>query len=109
MLYILTNDGTQKTGSFDAKRRAKQRVISFLLRHNFIYPGKKPWSKTYFIWLGKVELKHPAQKITLQEYIEVVHECSERLARLSEQISLAVEEWRRLQRLRPFRLYGVFL
>jgi transposase len=74
-----------------AERRAKQRVISFLLRHNFIYPGKKPWTKTYFVWLGKVGMQYPAQKIALQEYIEAVHECTERLARLSEQISLAVE------------------
>ena len=28
-----------------AERKAKQRVISFLLRHNFVYPGKKPWMK----------------------------------------------------------------
>ena len=77
-----------------AERRAKQRVISFLLRHNFIYPGKKPLTKTYFVWLGKVGMQYPAQKIALQEYIEAVHECTERLARLSEQISLAVEEWR---------------
>ena len=77
-----------------AKRRAKQRVISFLLRHNFIYPGKKPWTKNYFVWLGNVGMQYPAQKIALQEYIEAVHECTERLARLSEQISLAVEEWR---------------
>jgi len=33
-------------------------------------------------------------KIALQEYIEAVHECTERVKRLSEQISLAVEEWR---------------
>ena len=74
-----------------AERKAKQRLNSFLLRHNFIYPGKKPWTKTYFVWLGKVGMQYPAQKIALQEYIEAVHECTERLARLSEQISLAVE------------------
>src|SRR6056300_484689 len=77
-----------------AERKAKQRLNSFLLRHNFVYPGKKPWTKTYFVWLGKVGLKHPAQKIALQEYIESVHECTGRVKRLSEQISLAVEEWR---------------
>jgi len=55
-----------------AERRAKQRVISFLLRHNFVYPGKKPWTKTYFVWLAKVSLKHPAQKISLQEYIDAM-------------------------------------
>jgi transposase len=39
-------------------------------------------------------MEHPAQKIALQEYIEAVHECTERVKRLSEQIRLAVEEWR---------------
>jgi len=77
-----------------AERKAKQRVISFLLRHNFVYPGKKSWTKTYFIWLSKVSLKHPAHKIALQENIDAVHECTGRVKRLSEQISLAVEEWR---------------
>ena len=78
----------------DVCREYKQRVISFLLRHDFVYPGKKPWTKTYFIWLSKVSLKHPAQKIALQEDIDAVHECTGRVKRLSEQISLAVEEWR---------------
>ena len=77
-----------------AERKAKQRLNSFLLRHNFVYPGKKPWTKTYLVWLGKVSLKYPAQKIALQEYIDSVHECTGRVKRLSEQISLAVEEWR---------------
>jgi transposase len=77
-----------------AERKAKQRLNSFLLRHNFVYPGKKSWTKTYLVWLGKVSLKHPAQKIALQEYIDAVHECRERVKRLSDQISLAVEGWR---------------
>jgi transposase len=65
-----------------AERKAKQRLNSFLLRHNFVYPGKKPWTKTYLVWLGKVSLKHPAQKIALQEYIDSVHECTGRVKRL---------------------------
>jgi len=77
-----------------AERKAKQRVISFLLRHSFVYPGKKAWTKTYFVWLSKVSLEHPAQKIALQEYIDAVQECTGRVKRLSEQIGLAVEEWR---------------
>jgi transposase len=39
-------------------------------------------------------MKYPAQKIALQEYIEAANECTGRVARLSEQIRLAVEEWR---------------
>jgi hypothetical protein len=44
--------------------------------------------------LGLVVMKRLAQKIALQEYIEAVHECTERVKRLSEQIGLVVEEWR---------------
>jgi transposase len=77
-----------------AERKAKQRLNSFLLRNNFIYPGKTKWNRTYFDWLGLVGMKYPAQKIALQEYIEAVHECTGRVARLSEQIRMAVEEWR---------------
>jgi len=77
-----------------AERKAKQRLNSFLLRNNLIFSGKTKWTKTYFDWLGLVVIKYPAQKIALQEYIEAVHECSGRRERLSEQIRLAVEEWR---------------
>jgi len=75
-----------------AERKAKQRLNSFLLRNNLIYSGK--WNRTYFDWLGLVGMKYPAQKVALQEYIEAVHECTERVARLSEQIRLIVDEWR---------------
>ena len=77
-----------------AERKAKQRLNNFLLRNNLIYPRKTKWTRAYFYWLGLVVIKHPAQKVALQEYIEAVHECTERVKRLSEQIALAVEEWR---------------
>jgi hypothetical protein len=47
------------------ERKAKQRLNSFLLRNNFIYPGKTKWNRTYFNWLGAVGMKYPAQKVTL--------------------------------------------
>ena len=77
-----------------AERKAKQRLNSFLLRNNLIYPGKTKWNRTYFNWLGSVGMKYPGQKVALQEYIDAVHECTGRVKRLSEQIGLAVEDWR---------------
>jgi transposase len=77
-----------------AERKAKQRLNSFLLRNNLIYSGKTKWNRTYFNWLGSVGMKYPAQKVALQEYIEAVNECTGRVVRLSEQIGLAVKEWR---------------
>jgi len=39
-------------------------------------------------------MKHPAQQIALQEHIEAVNECSERITRLDEQLLKAADEWR---------------
>ena len=78
----------------EADRKAKQRLNSFLLRNNFIFSGKKKWTKTHYNWLAQLKMKYPAQKIALQEYIDTVEECTQRIARLTEQISQVAEEWR---------------
>jgi len=49
-----------------AERKAKQRLNSFLLRNNLIYPRKTKWNRAYFYWLGFVVMKHLAQKIAFQ-------------------------------------------
>ena len=77
-----------------AAQKAKQRLHSFLLRNEFIYHGKKKWTKAHFNWLAKLKMNHPAQQVAFQEYIDAVNECSERMARLDEQIAQAAEEWR---------------
>ncbi len=70
-----------------AARKAKQRLHSFLLRNEYIYHGKKKWKKSHFNWLAQLKIKHPAQQVAFQEYIEAVNECTERITRLDEQIA----------------------
>ena len=77
-----------------AAQKAKQRLHSFLLRNEFIYHGKKKWTKVHFKWLAELKMKHPAQQVAFQEYIDAVNECTERITRLDEQILQAAEEWR---------------
>jgi len=77
-----------------AERKAKQRLHSFLLRNEFIYHGKTKWIKSHFNWLAQLKMKHPAQQVAFQEYIEALNECSERITRLDEQIAKAADEWR---------------
>jgi transposase len=67
-------------------KRAKQQLGAFLLRHHIYYPGKSKWSKTHFTWLTGVSMPHPAQQITLQEYIDMVHDAKTRVERISDQI-----------------------
>jgi len=63
------------------ERKARQRLLSFLLRHGHHYNGKKNWTKGFYSWLATVRFSYPAQQITLQEYIDVTNECSERIER----------------------------
>lgn len=77
-----------------AARKAKQRLDGFLLRNDFIYNGKKKWIKAHFSWLAQLKMKHPAQQIAFQEYIDAINECTDRIARIDEQILKAADEWR---------------
>jgi transposase len=77
------------------ERKARQRLLSFLLRHGHQYSGKKNWTKGFYNWLATVRFSHPAQQITLQEYIDVTNECSERIQRITQQIAIHIEEWSR--------------
>lgn len=77
-----------------AARKAKQRLLSFLLRHGVIYTAKTKWTTAHFNWLSDVKMKHPAQQITLQEYIDSVHESRQRVTRLTQVVTAMVKTWR---------------
>lgn len=67
-------------------RTAKQQLGAFLLRHDAVYSGKTKWTKAHFNWLTDISMPHPAQQIVLQEYIDTVTDCSNRVQRLTEQV-----------------------
>jgi len=74
------------------ERKARQRLLSFLLRHGHQYSGKKNWTKGFYTWLATVKFSYSAQQIALQEYIDVTNECSERIKRITQQIQVYVEK-----------------
>jgi transposase len=76
----------------NAHKKAKQQLAAFLLRYHIVYSGKSRWSKAYFNWLSTLSMKHPGQQITLQDYIDTVHVCNERVKMLTEQIRQLSEE-----------------
>jgi len=77
-----------------AGRKAKQRLLSYLLRHGHRYSGKSNWSHAHYNWLSDIKMSHPAQQIALQEYIEAVEETNSRVSRLTKGITKLVKEWR---------------
>lgn len=78
----------------DCQRKAKQRLNAFLLRHGFSYSGQSKWSQAHFRWISDIKMGHPAQQITLQEYIDSLHDCSQRVKRLTQQIQQLLPSWR---------------
>ncbi|MDA3869121.1 MAG: IS110 family transposase [Gammaproteobacteria bacterium] len=81
----------------DAKsveRKAKQRILAFLLRHGHRYTGKTAWSGAHFRWISTIKMPHPAQQIVLQESLDALSECTERVNRLTEQIQQLLPQWR---------------
>jgi transposase len=44
-------------------------------------------------WLADIKMPHRAQQVVLQEYIDTVNQCKERVQRLTEQIRQLLPEW----------------
>ncbi len=84
-------------GREDAKRderKAKQRLGAFLLRHGHRYPGRKTWSQAHMRWISDIRMPHPAQQITMHEYIATIDERGDRVKRLTSQIQEMLTTWR---------------
>jgi len=78
----------------NAERKARQQLNAFLLRSGFRYSGKTAWSLAHWRWISDIKMPHPAQQITLQEYVDTIRSCSERVERITEQIRQLAVEWR---------------
>ena len=77
------------------RRRARQRINSFLLRHGRPYPcGKKHWGARHRRWLAEQSFERVAQRITLEEYVGAADEADARVTRLTEQIVSLLAQWR---------------
>src|SRR5215475_6689141 len=73
---------------------AKLRLKAFLLRHDIRYTGRANWSPAHLRWLAEVVCPTPAQQIVFQEYVRAVHEHTERLQRLEQELHEHVKAWR---------------
>lgn len=81
----------------DAKadeKKSKQRLQSFLLRSGLRFTGRSPWSKAHMRWLSDIKMPHRCSQVVLQEYIDAVNQCKERVQRLTGQILELLPEWR---------------
>ncbi len=75
-------------------RTVRQQLGAFLLRHGIRYGGKTTWGPSHTRWLADVSMAHPAQQITLQEYIHAVRERTDRIERMTGEILKFLSQWR---------------
>lgn len=89
-----------------AEKESRQELLSFLLRNGIVYSGKRNWTKMHWNWLHALSLPHPVQQLTLQEYIDTILQCQNRIAHIEGMLQQSVLGWRhealvkRLQALR---------
>ena len=74
------------------QQQAKQRLLSFLLRHGRRYSGKTNWTQTHYRWMEQMKFEQPVQQIVFQEYVDTVKAMSRRVDALDKQIESAAAE-----------------
>ncbi len=82
-----------REAAVEARKRARQQLQSFLLRHGRLYTGLKPWTKAHTGWLCDQKFDHPAHHIVLAEYRHAIEEADVRLDRLTGLVTDAVASW----------------
>jgi hypothetical protein len=55
------------------QKKAKQRLLSFMLRHGKHLSGKCHWTQAHYRWMiEEVKFDHPTQQLVSQKHIELV-------------------------------------
>lgn len=87
------------------ERKAKQFLLSFLLRQGFRYSGLSNWTKSHFIWLDTLVLPHPAHQLALQEYIDTVKHCCARVQQIDAMLLQVAQTWSGLPMVRALQAF----
>jgi transposase len=74
-------------------RRARQQLLSFLLRHGRHYPTRSHWTRGHRRWLAEQRFEHAAQQIVFEELIQAIEQAMARRDRLERQMVALLESW----------------
>jgi transposase len=78
----------------NSRRQLRQQLKGFLLRHDVRYPGKSSWTKSFYLWLGRLNFGERAAQIAFTEYFLAVQAADQRLQRLDSALQDAIKGWR---------------
>ena len=74
-------------------RRARQHLLSFLLRHGRVFEGRSHWTRAHRNWLATQRFDHRAQQIAMEEYVRAIEQIEERRERLTRQMLALLPDW----------------
>jgi transposase len=74
-------------------KRAKQRLLSFLLRNGYNYQDGTNWTQKHMNYLRHLVLPDSNQKGVLEEYIQAVDTGVERVSRLETKMLELLDDW----------------
>jgi transposase len=77
----------------EALRRARQQVLSFLLRHGRVYSAGGHRTNKHRLWLAGQRFEHPARQIAFEELVQAVEEAKARRDRLAKQMQELLPSW----------------
>ncbi len=78
----------------EALKKAKQHLLSFLLRRGRKYAEGNPWTQKHIAWLKKVKFDNPVDQMTFDEYFHEVTRLMDALTLLDAKIEQFSEDER---------------
>jgi transposase len=83
-----------RSDAVDDRRRSRQRLKGFLLRHGYRYEGRSAWTEAHLRYLRELVLPHPAMKAILEEYLLSITGASEGIERCEVAMRDLLPKWR---------------
>lgn len=68
------------------RKKARQRLLHFLLRHKIVYTAGKNWTVKHEQWLRSIQFENPMLKETFAEYFFHIKELDEKALRIKDKI-----------------------
>ena len=82
-----------RTDASDDLGRAKQRLLSFLLRVGYSYSGRSNWTDAHMRYLRHLKMPTATQQIVLEEYIQAVDQAAGRVQTIKRRMIELLEQW----------------
>ena len=74
------------------RRRARQRIQSFLLKYHLSFSGKS-WTVRHGVWLSDRSFPLASQQVAFQNYLNALEQIESRMVEVDEQIRLLLPGW----------------